>query len=218
MWTFSATVAHADPCPPRATLDALAKEAWGHDAAVQPKCTAVRARKPLTFVVDIATFEGKQPPRGFDPLRNGAVGYAAIVNADGRVRWQQPESSETPGDWYEWSVVDLDGDGHDELVADHTHIGHMGSSDEELLIYTIGDGEPTQVAALPLEDHLPAKGLGQNSCASTHRLVRDGRRMAIEIVGKRGNDPQLSPVTGNACPQDGRRLYRWDGQDIVEKH
>jgi hypothetical protein len=208
--------AYADTCPPRATLDALAKDRWS-GASVQPRCTAIRAREPLTFVVDIATFEGKQPPRGFDPVLNGGIGYAAIIDSHGTVRWHQTSAARVPGDWYDWKVVDLDGDGRDEVIAHHIHFGHMSSRSEALALYTI-DGEVTEATALPLADHVSAKGFVQNSCTSTYRLVREGRRTLIEIIGKRGTDPALTPVFDSSCAKDGRYVYRWTGKDFVEKH
>lgn len=214
---FATSAAQAGTCPPRATLDALAKTAWD-GASVQPTCTAIRAREPLTFVVDIATFEGKRPPRGFDPVRGGGIGYAAIIDGNGTVRWHQVSASVVPGDWYDWQVVDLDGDGRDELIAHHVHSGHMSSSLEELFLYTVGNGEATEAAALPLADHVPAKGFDQNSCTSAYRLVRDGGRTVIEIVGKRDSDPNLRPVDDEFCPRVGKHVYRWTGKDLVEKH
>jgi hypothetical protein len=214
---FATSAAQAGTCPPRATLDTLAKDAWG-GATVQPTCTAIRTREPLTFVVDIATFDGKRPPRGFDPMLSSVIGYAAIIDGHGTVRWHQVSSSDAPGDWYDWQVVDLDGDGRDELIAHHVHKGHMSASSEQLFLYTVGNGEATEASALPLADHVPAKGFEQNSCTSAYRLVRDGGRTVIEIVGKRENDPSLTPVYDTACPRDGKHVYRWTGKEFVEKH
>jgi hypothetical protein len=214
---LAAPAAHAGTCPPRATLDALAKAAWG-GAAGQPACTAIRAREPLSFVVDIATLEGERPPRGFDPARDGAIGYAAIIDRQSTVRWHHESVSDTPGDWNDWLLVDLDGDGRDELIAHHVHIGHMGARSEELLLHTIGNGEATKANVLPLADHVPPEGFGQNSCTATYRLVRDGRLTVIEIVGRRGNDPKLTPVYDGACARDGKHVYRWSGKDLVENH
>jgi hypothetical protein len=45
-----------------------------------------------------------------------------------------------------------------------------------------------------------------------YRLVRDGGRTVIEIVGKRGNDPNLRPVYDDFCPKDGKHVYRWTGK------
>jgi hypothetical protein len=97
----------------------------------------------------------------------------------------------------------------------------MGTSSERLLIYAIGDGRIEDFPApdaLPLGDHMPAKGFGQNSCTSTHRLVSDGRRTLIEIVGKRDTDPRLTPVNEDSCPKEGKHTYRWTGTGLVEKH
>ena len=217
---LAAPAAHADKCPPRATLDALAKDTWG-GAAVQPRCTALRGSERLTFVVDVATFEGKRPPRDFNPTLHAGIGYAAIIDEHGTVRWHQTSDAEVPGDWYEWQVVDLDGDGRDEVIAHHDHFGHMSSRTEKLSLYTvdkmIDTEDPRDAATLPLADHVSAKGFVQNSCSATYRLVREGRRTAIEIVGKRGNDPTLTPVIDIACALDGKHVYRWTGKEFVEK-
>jgi hypothetical protein len=103
-----ATSARAGTCPSRDTLDALAKQAWG-GVSLRPRCTAIRADNRLTFVVDIAPFEGKLPPRDFDPIRQGGYAYAAIVDDRGVVLWHQNSWAETPGNWYDWQLVDLDG-------------------------------------------------------------------------------------------------------------
>src|SRR5262249_50085800 len=75
------------------------------------QCTAVRAREPLTLVVDIATLDGNPPARDFDPIMSSAIGYS----------------------------------------ADRTHLWHRGSRSEYLLVSSVGDGEPEEVAALPLD-------------------------------------------------------------------
>jgi hypothetical protein len=90
------------------------------------------------------------------------------------VRWHQESALETPGDWYDWQLVDLDGDGRDELIAHHIHFGHMSSSSEELFLYMVGNGEPTEAAALPVADHVPAKGFEQNSCTSATASCETG--------------------------------------------
>lgn len=210
--------AHADTCLPRATLDALAKDTW-EGAAMHPTCTALRGREPLIFVVDIAAFGGKRPPRNFDPMSQAGVGHAAIVDAHGAVRWHQISSSGVPADWYDWQVVDLDGDGRDELLTHHNHFGHTSSRTERLSVYTLDTGEPAErpTGTLPLADHVSAKGFVQNSCTGTYRLVRDGRRTVIEIVGKRGTDPTLTPVVDIACAEDGKHVYRWTGKGFVEQ-
>jgi hypothetical protein len=215
-----ATSARAGTCPSRDTLDALADESWG-GVSLRPRCTAIRADpRRLTFIVDVAAPEGKLPPRDFDPTIKGGYGYAAIVDESGTVLWRQHSYAETPGDWYDWQLVDLDGDGRDELVARDFHTGHMGTSSERLLIYVIGDGKLENVppsGELLLGTHRSAKGDEQNSCRSTHRLVRDGRRTLIEIVGKRDTDPGLRPVDDGSCPKEGKQRYRWTGTGLVEK-
>src|ERR1041384_6177781 len=164
---LAAPAAQAGTCPPRATLDALAKGAWG-GATVQPTCTAIRAREPLTFVVDIATFEGKRPPRGFDPVLDAGIVCSAIIDGHGTVRWHQESASMTPADWYGWQLADPDGDGRAELIAPHLHFGHMGASSEKLVLHTIDNGEVTEAATLPLAYRVPPKGFQQNSCTSTY--------------------------------------------------
>jgi hypothetical protein len=216
---LEAAAAHADTCPPRATLDALAKAEWD-GAAVRPRCTAIRARAPLSFVVDIATFDGKRAPRELNPELHAAIGYAAIIDEQGTVRWHQTSASQVPGDWYDWRVVDLDGDGRDEVIARHIHFGH-GATSERLLLYAVDNlvdnGDARETARLPLANQVSARGFGQNSCAAAYRLVRDGRRTMVEIVGQRDSDPTLTPVFDDSCARDGKHVYRWTGQDFVEK-
>jgi hypothetical protein len=212
---LAAPAAEAGTCPPRATLDAIAQDAW-EGPAVRPTCSAIRGGEPLTFIVDIATFDRTRPPRGFDPALSGGSGYAAIVDRHGKVRWQQAWSLQVPGDWYDWRVVDLDGDGHDELIANHVHQGHISRS-STISVYTIEHGEPTERTGLRLADHVSPKATEQNSCSGTYRLVRDGRLTLIETVGKHGNDPELSPVHDESCAKEGKHLYRWTGEDFVEK-
>lgn len=206
--------AAAYACPPRAALDALAKEAWD-GRSIQPTCTPVRASEPLTFVVDIAAFEGKRPPRGFDPASNGGSGYAALIDKGGTVRWQQTWGAGVPGDWYDWRVLDLDGDGRDELVAHHDHYGHVSSS-ESLAVYTVDHGEVTEAPSLPLADHVSANAAGMNSCTASYRFVRAGRRTLVETIGKHGSDPALNPVCETACASPGKHVYRWTDRAFVE--
>jgi hypothetical protein len=201
-------------CPSRTTLDVIAQQAW-RAPAVRPKCLAIHASERLTLVVDVATLDLKPPPKNFDPYMNGGQGYAAIVDEAGMITWQDAWNDETPGDMKQWTLVDLDGDGNDELVEEQLHIGHMGSSRSSLRVFAIGsDGVPSLGGELRLHDSFPKD---KNACTSTHRLVvHSGRPVTIEITGTRETNPQFSTVDEALCPSKGRHRYRWDGMQLIE--
>jgi hypothetical protein len=208
----AATSARAG-CPSRAALDAIAQQAWSAPA-VRPTCVAIHAHKRLTLVIDTATLDLEPPPRNFDAYASGGRGYAAIVDAAGAIAWYDAWDAETPGNVKQWTLVDLDGDGRDELVEQHIHIGHMGAISSALDVLVIGDdGVPVLGRELPLEESFPKN---ENACHSTHRLVHTGRTVAIEVTGTRDNDPQFPPADDGRCPRQGRHRYRWDGKQLSE--
>jgi hypothetical protein len=174
----------------------------------------MRGHPGFTLVIDNATFDGRPPPSAFSPRTGGGQGYAAIVDEAGAITWQDTWYGDTPGDVKEWTIVDLDGDGSDEIVEERLHIGHMASSQSALRVLSVGpDGVPVLGGELPLHDSLPK---ARNSCGSTHRLVRSGRSVTLEIAGTRETDPQLAPVDEKLCPREGRHRYRWRDSRLVE--
>ena len=181
---------------------------------MRPTCFAIHARKRLTLVIDTATLDLEPPPRTFDASTNGGRGYAAIVDDTGAITWHDAWDSETPGNVNAWTLVDLDGAGRDELLEQHLHIGHMGSTSSTLRVLAMGaDGVPVLGGELPLADSFPKN---ENACESTHRLVRTGRTVAIEVTGTRDHDPQFPPADDRRCPRTGRHRYRWDGTQLTE--
>jgi hypothetical protein len=205
---FVAT-ADAGPCPPAETLDHIAHATW-QGPPVEPRCFAIRGKEPLVIVVDGKGVDDK--PARATP---GALGYAVIVDATGTVRWTDIFNAFTPGDWRTWIVVDLDGDGLDELIDYDDHHGHMGMGGRSLTVHPIVNGVPGEGSTLELDLFGFEKAALQNGCHAASRIVRDHRRSVIEVVGTRGTDPKLSPAP-DRCPLVGRHRYTWDGAHLVE--
>jgi hypothetical protein len=197
----SPTPATADvvPCPPRETSDALAKATWG-GASVLPKCTTVRAHDPLTFVVDSSEADS-------------AIRYGALVDSDGAVRWKAAVLPyTTPSASIDWSFVDVDGDGYDELVVADVDKQHALTADF-ITVWSIDVHGPKNEL---WQAWLGWSADGTNRCGSSYRLVPDGRRTAVEIVGWRDHDPTRDPAPDDYCPKVGRHLYRWNGRYLSE--
>lgn len=124
-------------------------------------------------MVDGSTLEGKPLPSSGDLLGIGGMGYAALIDRAGRVRWTTRWAAETPGDWDRWIMIDLDGDGRDELVLDDEHKGHFDDESRELVVYVLAHGVPTisrHAEPLPL-GYTPDRGDHQNTCSATYRFA-----------------------------------------------
>ena|SRR5438132_1121235 len=213
------------PAAPRATatatlsctrsrqLEHTALTAW-QGSLVAPTCTSIRGREPLVLVVDAKGFDGK--PVG-DPANSAIAGFAAIVDRFGRARWRDAWSNDTPGTWKTWMLVDLDGDGVDELIDLEERHGHMGFGSSRLIVYALTTrGLPTGGSQLILDQYGLEKGAEQNGCHATYRIARDPRAV-IEVTGTRNTDPRLSPAPED-CPLVGIHRYAWTGAELIESH
>ena len=199
-------------CPRGERLNALAQRAWNvTDRDVTPTCTALRAGEPL-WIID------GDLPRTEDELLSFAY-HVAVVTPDGRVRSLEVEPEQPPdeGNRTHWTYlpIDLDRDGHDEVLVDsflsHACCGPQG----RLGVAKVVDGK----LAGRTEAQLPYWSSNQNGiadpseyreCKGTYEIVkdRDGRPL-LEITGP--------PDTGvEECPLPGPHRYRWTGDDLVE--
>ena len=185
--------AHAAPCDG----EKLAKALVG-DFDVEParpfRCTALRATHPLVLV---------ESP--IDP--NTGMGFAAVLDAaTGDVRLQRSSSIGTPSQTSTFAIVDLDGDGQDELLVYETRTGHDMTGDESLFVMAVRGGVLAEAGALVLGDH----GHG-SPCSATWAIVVGPRgTQLIQITGKRDFDRMLGPFP-LGCPLDGAQRYRWTG-------
>jgi hypothetical protein len=208
--TPRATAGQRVPCPEGPALEAAAGKAWSVDAApVTATCVAVWSGEPLWLLdgwVD----------------RDASVDlFTALVTPDGAVKSVSSDLELPPGaimrSGTTYAAVDLDGDGRDELLLEHSY-DHGGYSQSSLSAAAIGpDGKLVVSTAPPIAlssdntaaDPDPADAY---SCDATHRLVdRPGGGTLIEI--------EAAPATGTAndsCPAPGRHVYRWDGARLVE--
>ncbi len=141
------------------------------------------------------------------------TGYVAIVDRHGKLHWHTTwDSAETPGSWLDWSLVDLDGDGSDELIE----FGHNLSGHESISVMTIEDGVPGTRFTLPLShrDGYWAREFPATSpCEGTYRFARGDRGVQLlEIVGH----PNGEPDNVAQCASAGRHRYTWAGQQLQE--
>ena len=134
-------------------------------------------------------------------------GYAAVVDvATGNVPWTRESYPGTPGSTYAFVVIDLDGDGTDELLVHERHDGHMGSSSEVLYAYEPRDRDLAEAGQLALGE---AGIEGGNPCTGSWAVV-GGRTTRVQITATRFADPKRTPAP-ESCPLDGVHRYRWTG-------
>ncbi len=192
------SVANAAPCP-KAVTAAFTKAMFGDTpVSLTPTCKPVRAKHPVTLV-EASVLEDTM-----------TLGNAAIVDPKtNAVLWSRTSLPTTPGHVSTITLVDLDGDGYDELVEHEVHIGHMAMGSETLIAYDIGDGTISDGGLLPLSFTGREKSSDQNDCTATWAVVGGaGRYPRVQITGKRGTNPKLSPAF-EGCPLEGTHRYRW---------
>ena len=116
----------------------------------------------------------------------------------------------------DWLLVDLDGDGSDELIEHVEEFGHNLSGHESISVMTIEDGVPGTRFTLPLShrDGYWAREFPATSpCEGTYRFACGDRGVQLlEIVGH----PNGEPDNVAQCASAGRHRYTWAGQQLQE--
>ncbi len=162
-------------CPTGQALDRAADAAWGTDKTAEHAVTCVPLynREPLWLLYGTVT--GDTAIRG-----------AALTTTTNELRWKDVQPA--TDDVITFTTVDLDGDAHDELLAE-TPTG--------VVPYGIADGKA--VAG-------PELALVEGDCVIDHEVV----------VAPRGRH-LVQLRYGSACKIQGTHVYGWDGQQLVEE-
>ncbi len=204
------------PCPAEPELYELAGHAFERAGTSGIVCTALWAGEPFWLL------DGwiEQP---FDEsTESGGVTLAlALVTPGGEVAWVQRDDGYPPSvidrkTGGEWTAVDLDGDGEDELLVTDGWNTH-GYETVALLAYDVVDRAlVASPGSLPLVDDNSAAiyddGDVPETCTAEHRIV-DGPGGEKHVVITA--DPAATR-SGPECPAPGVHTYRWDGKALVE--
>ncbi|SRR5260221_7677369 len=201
-----ATTARATPCPSsRTALVDVARKAFPADRRtvgdrelpLEPKrirCNEIRGHDELALI----TYDA-----------NEGIVLGAVVSVD-NVRWTDGQAEDcTPCTTdRSFALVDLDGDGRDELLVRVHRTGHMSTSADQLDVWTIGDDD-VPVAARSLTLGVAASNQGHEdghsddyACSSSLRIIAGGgKSRRLELVGR---------CSGAVAPRDyliGRHVY-----------
>jgi hypothetical protein len=202
----AAPAAAATPCPDGDALAETARAAWGQGAGTaSASCLAVRHAGGTLWILD-GLFE-PDPDEGMVGMWTAVVrpgGEVVHLTGDDELPWGAAMRSSTT----EWTAVDLDGDGDDEVlyVATYEHGGHMESS---LQVAAIRGGELAGGESVPLGRDNSAALMddddGLDVCDARWELVDAGAGRRQVAVTYEGDD----------CESPGRHLFAWNGRDLV---
>jgi len=158
-------------------------------------CTAVHGFPGRWLAIQEVDYDG----RPVHVRGTGFSGKAALVDDADRELWSNEWDASTPGHQKTWTLVDLDGDGRDELLEYDDYTGHFGSGSQLLIVHQIASDQqsPTEIGRTATVEE-------RNSCRSTWKLV--GRR--IELVTTHSRVAKLgSPPP--SCRSEGRHVLAW---------
>jgi hypothetical protein len=136
-------------------------------------------------------------------VRGALVSGGTVIWTDGQVEDCTPCTTDRS-----FSLVDLDGDGSDELLVRVHRTGHMSTSADWLDVWTIGDDD------VPLKAHSLALGVAASNQGSEDGHSDDyACSSSLKIIAARGNSHRLELVgqcSGAVAPRDylvGRHVY-----------
>jgi hypothetical protein len=181
-------------CPSPA--DDVARVAWQRaGGVVSSRCVALIAAGRALWKLE-GTWDSPRPEDLF------VEWHLALIDAGSRaVLWQ---SDGVDGDTVstDATVIDLDGDGDEEIVYVWGEPDHDGRGHELLWLvvdHVEGDGLVSARMPVPFSD-------GATGCASTFTAA-DG---VVEVITTQ------PPGTAGGCLTSGRHRFRWDGKALVE--
>lgn len=205
------------PCPTGDALTALARTAWDNPAGtITARCVELFVGGQALWLV-----EGSVEHALGDDGEAVDLDRALVVAATGATLSKQLDTDQPTGVLDKmmgegYTAVDLDGDGNDELI-DITGWGHGGTQSLSLLVWRIDGNQLRAAGTLAMLDDNSAAVEDEaeiRTCRAEHKLVDGpdgGKRIELNATWAGGPDP-------TDCPLEGRHVYAWDGQGLVEVH
>jgi len=190
----------AGTCPGPERMKAIASVLSG---GLMLACTPIRGRHSRAMLMGRVANPGK-----------GRDWIYAMIDDTGTVLLDSRVAAKAADVDVAWSMVDLDGDGNDELieqVSSPARIG-IGIGRMRVNVYAIGDGAPVLGGSLAVSDTL---GDHRNGCHGAFRYSSEAKHLLIEVESTTQADPKLAPAPAT-CPPSGRHRYRWDGAKLIE--
>jgi hypothetical protein len=187
-------------CPGPDRLKVIANQLYGGS---MPACTPVRGRHGRAMVMGRAANASDHHDWIY-----------AMVDAGGTVLLDSRAVARAADGDVAWNMIDLDGDGDDELVeqvSTTARIG-IGIGRQRINVYAIGDGAPVLGGSLTISDTLSDRA---NGCPGTYRYASDGKRQRIEVDSTTQTDPKRARAPATCAPP-GRHHYGWDGARLNE--
>ncbi len=192
------SVAHAAPPCAGDSVARAAKADWGISNEPALSCRPIRGKRGVRLV---------EARAGTD----GTPGWLAIVDREDAILWSRLTNPGTPGQTVTVSIVDLDGDGGDEIVAHEIYEGHRGGGSSSLRVFAVHTDGVDEAGSLSLGED-GGRATGANGCSGRWALVGGrGKRPRVQITATRETDPRFSPAP-DTCPLDGVHRYRWTGE------
>lgn len=166
-------------CPTGGALGIAATELQGSPVE-HPWCVALRARAGLRWF-----------------LAGGPTYWELLVDVPARkLLWRLPwkrEAEISDIGVTDPQVIDFDGDGTDELL----YIRHTPDGSTQRNLVVVGFADPAQ----PTHTEIPLRGpFGMGSCTASYKLVDDGGKKMIEVVGN--------------CTPPEKTTYVWNGKSL----
>ena len=180
------------------SLARIAKAEWGVDVVLAFTCRPIRGKRAVRLV-EAHVAEDPTP------------GWVAIVDREDGVLWSRQTYSGMPGQALAFTLVDLDGDGAEEVIAHEIYESHRGGGSAALHVYAVRAEGIDDAGTLSLGEN-GGRSTGANGCSGRWALVGGrGKRPRVQITATRETDPRFSPAP-DTCPLDGVHRYRWTGE------
>jgi hypothetical protein len=207
---IDASAVHAAvACPPdQDALRAAAQKIFALKGEIgETQCTALVAGGSAHWLIEL----------GYS-TDDGDHFYAGLIDAStGQATWNFTYEAPEGVSLDKQEVVDLDGDGDEELVSTRWGGSH-GMASGTLEVLAVAAGKIVEKAELKLgytNEGAVAIGLEKklSRCEGAHQIIDspDGHHL-IEVIGAK----HVGALAETDCPKLGRHVYRYDGKALTE--